>query len=529
MVWGADSGALISASGAASEIAALAGATGVDAGDPDNDGYADLCAVSAAGAAVIANEAGVLGERASVAEGAFDACLWHDFDHDGDLDLFLLGAENKLLRYADAPDQPLAGRFEAVEFPFVEGKRGLGAVALELFEDNGIDLVIAYEDGVYVHEDRKLGRYDEGLAVEGLSPGAGPARLDAVDLDNDGFFDVAVTPAEGETVILRNDRTGRLGAGPSVARTLAWADTQNRGWLDGVTPEGILLNQGDLEFAAVETQGLTAPSFAAAADFDGDGKTDVAGVGSSATTLALNRTAADNAWARIGLTGVKSRKTASGARVEVKAGLAYVKRSYEGYPIVVGLGGQERIETVRVTWPNGLIQNESEQPTGQSFNYEEKPRLSGSCPMIFTWNGEEFEYISEVLGVAPLGASLGDGKFFPVDHDEYVYLTADQLVERDGFFEVRVTEELREVAYLDQIKLFALDYPAEIEIHTNEKFKAPPFPEFRLFGVRERDKVRPLGAVDSRGRDVLDRVRRATGATSTASGARSATRPSPTG
>ena len=29
--------------------------------------------------------------------------------------------------------------------------------------------------------------------------------------------------------------------------------------------------------------------------------------------------------------------------------------------------------------------------------------------MIFTWNGDEFEFITDVLGVAPLGAAAGDG------------------------------------------------------------------------------------------------------------------------
>ena len=106
--------------------------------------------------------------------------------------------------------------------------------------------------------------------------------------------------------------------------------------------------------------------------------------------------------------------------------------------------------------------------------------------MIFTWNGERFEFITDVLGVAPLGASSGDGHYFPVDHDEYVSIPGESLQPRGGQYEIRVTEELREVSYLDQIKLIALDHPAALGIVTNEKFKSPPFPEFRLFGVDRR-------------------------------------------
>ena len=64
---------------------------------------------------------------------------------------------------------------------------------------------------------------------------------------------------------------------------------------------------------------------------------------------------------------------------------------------------------MRITWPNGLIQNEMNQPVNKIVAIKEAPRLSGSCPMIFTWNGERFEFITDVLGVAPLGASSGDG------------------------------------------------------------------------------------------------------------------------
>ena len=77
--------------------------------------------------------------------------------------------------------------------------------------------------------------------------------------------------------------------------------------------------------------------------------------------------------------------------------------------------------------------------------------------MIFTWNGRSFQFVTDVLGVAPLGASSGDGQYFPVDHDEYVSIPAAMLQARDGKYEIRMTEELREVSYIDQIKLQALD------------------------------------------------------------------------
>jgi hypothetical protein len=124
--------------------------------------------------------------------------------------------------------------------------------------------------------------------------------------------------------------------------------------------------------------------------------------------------------------------------------------------------------------------------------------------MIFTWNGKGFQFISDVLGVAPLGASSGDGTYFPVDHTEYVQIPAGALQAADGRYEVRITEELREVSYLDQVQLIAVDHPRGLEIFTNEKFKAPPFPDSKLFGVRRRVYART--AVDQDGNDVLSRI-----------------------
>ncbi len=96
-------------------------------------------------------------------------------------------------------------------------------------------------------------------------------------------------------------------------------------------------------------------------------------------------------------------------------------------------------DTVRITWPNGLIQNETHQKANSALTIAEAQRLSGSCPMIFTWNGEDFEFITDVLGVAPLGASSGDGSYFPVDHDEYIQIPGRALQVKDGQYQIHIT------------------------------------------------------------------------------------------
>jgi tetratricopeptide (TPR) repeat protein len=471
-------------------------------GDVNNDGFHDLAAVHSGGVHLLTNESGTFDAGEELVKGDYRDAAWVDFDHDYDLDLIAVGADQALLRnngdgtFLDVSDR----------FPFRTGKVAQAVSFLEMTEDNGNDILIAYPDELVLFEDRKLGRF-EPHTVTGLSPGSEIASLEVADLDNDGFLDAILSSSGAQDphsqVVENHD--GVFEIGMRLARTVAWADTQNRGWADGLTTEGVMLNEGGFQFGS-PTRGASGSLLTAVAgDFDSDGRTDFATVASDGlVAIQWNRTEGTHRHITITLEGVKNQKLAESARVEVKAGLSYGKQVYRGIPLTFGVGTSETIDTVRITWPNGLIQNESEQPVGQDLSYIEKPRLSGSCPMIFTWNGKEFEFISDVLGVAPLGAGLGDGQFFPTDHDEYVWVGGESLKPRDGFFEVRVTEELREVSYLDQIELVVVDHSEDTEIYTNEKFISPPFPEFRLFGVKE--KIYPSSAVNGRGLDVLERL-----------------------
>ncbi len=392
-------------------------------GDFDNDGLMDLCVLTEAGPLLYRNTKGhFIRHDAQLPAKRFEAAVWLDYDHDYDLDLFLLGPEPALLR-----NQGTAGFADhTADFPFVKGHAIAGAAFRLIPDTKSFDLAAAYQDrGGVLYRDQLGGKY---IVQDFEVPRA--RQLQVLDRNRDGKLEV-------------------------IAAESATADFNADGALDTVDREGIKINE---------------------------------------TNPRANHVA-------IRIDGVKNLKLAQGAEVEIKAGTLYEKKVYEGVPLTFDLRTYTEVDTVRITWANGLVQNEIHQAGNKAYTYKEAQRLSGSCPMIWTWNGAGFEFITDVLGIAPLGATSGDGTYFPVDHDEYIQIPSKAMVPRDGHYEVRVTEELSEVSYIDQLHLIAVDHPADVELFLNEKWKAPPYPQFRYFGAKQR--IYPTSAHDHHDRDVL--------------------------
>lgn len=375
-----------------SAISGLTGVVSIAPADWDNDGVVDFAILTDNGVSL------TRGKKIDARlPGKFRQAVWLDYDHDYDLDLFLLGDSPKLYR-----NQGPAGFTDhTADFPFVGGE-----------------------------------------AVEGLAY--------RVEADTRGI-DLFVADSRGKVTLYRDLLSGKFRAESAPA-------------IPAIAREGRL-----------------------SADFDRDGREDLIALDDQGRVVKrLNRTLPRSNWLRVKLTGVKNLKLAPYAEVEVKAGTLYQKKVYYGEPLVFDLRSLTTADTVRITWPNGLIQNEPNQAANREYDYKEAQRLSGSCPIIWTWDGEGFRYITDVLGVAPLGAAAGDGKYFDTDHDEYIAIPGEALRERDGTLEVRITEELSEVAFLDQVELIAVDHPADVAVYHNDKWKSPPYPEFRLWGVKNR-------------------------------------------
>jgi hypothetical protein len=73
----------------------------------------------------------------------------------------------------------------------------------------------------------------------------------------------------------------------------------------------------------------------------------------------------------------------------------------------------------------------------------------------------------------------------------------------NGRFEIRVTNELEEVLFLDRLELIAVDHPSGLDVFPNEGMADPPKP-FRLHTVA--DPRVPSAVVDDHGHDVTGAV-----------------------
>ena len=196
-----------------------------------------------------------------------------------------------------------------------------------------------------------------------------------------------------------------------------------------------------------------------------------------------------------------------GSLIEVRNGIRFQQAFVDSPVTRFGLGDTSEADAVRIIWTNGIPQNIVKPESNQQV--WEVQKLLGSCPYLYAWNGEVFEFVTDLLWAAPIGLQNSQGQLVPDRPWEYIKIAADQLQPKDGKYVLQITEELWEVAYFDKIELIAIDHPADIEIYSNEKVGPASIAEFKIHQVR--DKKSPVSVVNHLGDDLLDDVRREDG------------------
>ncbi len=495
-------------------------------GDYDDDALPDLYVTGAEGNRLYRNRGDGTFEDVTAAagvagEGLCLAPAWADADHDGDLDLVV----PRLGRSAgDGAGAPILFFVNNGNGTFREtasekrADRSLQAVAVafsDLDDDRDVDFVVSTASGPEtVFSNDRIGTYtalgsEEGLPEKGLGDGATLA-----DLDGDGWTDLFFPAGgwfrnrEGKGFEARKEIRPEPGALGSAA-----LDYDNDGDLDLlITGKQIRLlrNDGGGRFTeAAAEAGLDKLPAAewrgvVAADLDSDGDADlVLARNGDHPAILLNEGGSLNSWLRVNLKGLHSNRFGAGTKVEVHAGSDFQHREVRignGYlaqepgTLLFGLGDRKLVDFIRLVWPGGVLQSEMEVSAGQTVELTELDRKGSSCPIIFAWNGRRYGFITDFLGVGGLGFLIKPGVYAPPDPDEYLKIESEQLQERDGYYLLQILENLEEVAYLDEAKLWVVDHPAGTSVYPHERFGGKGPPPFALFSHGE--PIFPVSARD---------------------------------
>jgi hypothetical protein len=100
----------------------------------------------------------------------------------------------------------------------------------------------------------------------------------------------------------------------------------------------------------------------------------------------------------------KNNRFGIGAQVELKAGDLYQTKTIKRTLVNFGVGMQDSLDVVRIIWPNGTPQLINDPSRWQRTLEQEK--LKGSCPFLFTWDGEKYTFLKDMMWRSALGMPL---------------------------------------------------------------------------------------------------------------------------
>jgi tetratricopeptide (TPR) repeat protein len=437
----------------------------------------------------------------NVTGAAYTGAWAADIEADGDLDI-VLGAQSAstivLRNNGDAT-------FKVIE-PF-KGSAGLfDFIWTDLDADGDADAALNDAQGLRVYTNERTGQF----IARPMPPNLPPMRsLNVVDISGDGILDLLGLQADGIVARISDKDEGREWEVAEVARVpnaptfmegafrLLVADMDNNGALDLILsmagPLGgqpcppacplslVWLGDQGGSFKLLNEQ-AQARSFSAS-DTDADGRLDLLGLSAEGRAVRLlSRGAKNYHWqavrprAKEAVGDQRINSFGIGGEMEVRSGLLVQKQPITSPLVHFGLGDQTTADVVRIVWPNGSVRAEFELKADQVIVAEQ--RLKGSCPFLFADNGREMSFVKDTV---PWGSAIG----LRIDNlgtasiqatEEWYKIRGDQLVAREGFYDLRVTAELWETYYYDHLSLMVVDHPVGTDIFVDERFSVPPPP-----------------------------------------------------
>ncbi len=459
-----------------------------------------------------------------------------DFDHDGDLDL-VISAESGISLWLNRDDSTFVDHSRYSSLPPASSRINR-LIAVDWDRNVSIDVLAFGESsgGVLTNILHGQLRWEPFPEESNVSFGNNAVAL--VDADSNFSWDLLTITGTTQA----NDSgqftwlgTSNADAGVTrftkesvfngqTANDFAVGDFDNDGFVDAAAWDSALdkkqiafyrggPNAAFEEIFVMDLEVKSPIHACETVDIDSDGDLDLILACENSVEVLINEGGNANNWIDIPIRAEEAKQAQKpnervnihgvGSLLEIRSGAAYQPQVVTGRTTHFGLGKQTQVDSARVLWTNGIPEHIVNPKHGQPICLQQQ--LKGSCPFLYTWDGEKFAFYTDCLWAAPIGLQLAEGVLAPPREWEYLKIDGDRLKARDGEYVLKLTEELWEIGYFDSVKLLAVDHPADVDIYSNEKVGPPSIAQFKVHTVQ--NPRTPIAAVDQQGRDVLPKVK----------------------
>jgi tetratricopeptide (TPR) repeat protein len=474
--------------------------------DLNSDFQQDLICVGAQGCRIyLQNEDGFVAHEASLEElqQPWRSVWTVDVDADGDLDLLLVGDDSPLtwirnngdMTFTSMPDFLAATKVRGLEAVDLDGD---GDVDLTTLDASGEIAVWWNERGAtYVAAPPTLAGRSVAIAVGDVDR---KGRFDVLSLTSSGEIRRATWSDSGEWTesLLATWTPESLSQAAPGDVFLGVADIDNNGGVDLIASwryAGIWLRGTNDDLAPLaEAPTLRVTSIA---DLNDDGLLDLVGMTEEGARGAVNQSKAGYGWHELrplANTAAGDKRINSfgiGGRIEIRSGALTQAAAIDSPQVHFGLGRRKQAEVARIVWPNGVVQAEFDLQSKQSF--EALQRLKGSCPWVFAFDGQEFRFLKDFIWRSPLGLRINaQATAGVIQTEDWIKVPGDRLAAVDGRYLLRITAELWETHFFDQIALLAVDHAEDVEIFVDERFVPNESPDRRVIVTAKPEPLQNL-------------------------------------
>ncbi len=448
-----------------------------------------------------------------------------DLEADGDLDLIFSTVKDGIRLFVNRGNRTFFELSDPLSGFAVDDPPSDFAIA-DLDRDLDLDLVTVHpKSGRVGMVENLLHLQFRGRYVEEIDPIAGAGSVKVEDVDGNVSWDLIVGGTEQVAIVFSQTADAGVWTVDNIVESqhsgsgMLVADFDNDSWIDV-----LVQNESQVELSRLGPWGFSdwlgvdidleeklIPNAAwVSADFDQDGANDLVGHPEASLTVLLNQSLNLGHHLDVRFKGIDDNASgrvnhyAIGSVLELRFGPHYRAKIVDSPLTHFGMGRFLAAGSLRAVLPNGLTQT-TRNPQVDAL-LEEEQTLKGSCPYLYAWDGEKFVFKTDCLWAAPLGLQVAHGVVAKDRPWEYLKIDGGDIAPKGEHYEFRITEELWEIAYFDEIAMSVVDHPEDVEIWTNEKVGPGNIATPTTFAFASEDRHPLVDAVDTHKRDITEQL-----------------------